>query len=161
MIQAPHPHLIGALLLGLLALISEPHAARARTVVIEDAGTSILEPVVALRWKSIAPTHGAGSNQMVGVMTVRLRLNLAPWLHRSAHIYLSLPRQQPGPMQASWTAQEHLMPGQVQSGNRVLVYSGPITSAVLEDTLRFEFTIDGRLVQRAFPVSVQFEMDGA
>jgi hypothetical protein len=161
MSRAPHSQLIGALMLALVALLIEPQAARACTIVIEDAGTSILEPVVALRWKSVAPTRGAGNNQMVGVMTVRLRLNLAPWLHRAGHIYLSLPRQQPGPMLASWTAQEHLIPGQVQSGNRVLVYSGPITSAVLEDTLRFEFTIDGRLVQRAFPVSVQFEMDGA
>ncbi len=147
--------------IALIAWLVLPGAVPARTVVIDDAGTSILEPLVALRWKNAAPTRGAHNDQMVGFMTVRLRLNVAPWMHRTARIYLSLPQQPPGPMQVSWTAQQHLAQGEMQSGNRVLVYVGPIMGPILEDTVRFRLTIDGRWVQHAFPVSMQFEMDEA
>jgi hypothetical protein len=51
------------------------------------------------------------------------------------------------------------MPGQIRSGNRVLVYAGPITTPFMEDVFRFQFSVDGNLVQRAFPVTYRFEMD--
>jgi hypothetical protein len=41
----------------------------------------------------------------------------------------------------------------------VLVYSGPITSAFMEDTLTFQFTVNGALLRRSVPVTYHFEMD--
>jgi len=96
---------------------------------------------------------------MIGSMSVRVHINVAPWLKHSGRIYLSLPAQQPGPMGLTWTTQGRFLPGQVQSGNRVLVYSGPITTPFMEDTLTFQFTLDGALMRRAVPVSYHFEMD--
>jgi hypothetical protein len=51
------------------------------------------------------------------------------------------------------------MPGRVRSGNRVLVYAGPITAPFMEDVFTFQFSLDGNLVQRTFPVTYRFEMD--
>jgi hypothetical protein len=51
------------------------------------------------------------------------------------------------------------MPGQVRSGNRVLVYAGPITAPFMEDVFRFQFSVDGRLLPRPMPVTYHFEMD--
>ena len=51
------------------------------------------------------------------------------------------------------------MPGQLQSGNRVLVYSGPITTPFMEDVLKFQFSVNGALMRRTFPVTFHFEMD--
>lgn len=141
-----------------LAIIWTP-AAQARTTPIDDSGTQALEPSVSLRWKTAAPPHGASNTTMVGRTTLRVRLNVLPWLNRHGRIYLALPAQPPGPITASWTTQGRLGPGQVLSGNRVLLYAGPITTPVIEDVVAFQFSVDGRLVSRPFPVNFRFEMD--
>jgi hypothetical protein len=133
--------------------------ASAKTVVLDDSGTQALEPAVALHWKSVAPGRSSNGNSMVGSTTFRVRVNVAPWMKRSARIYLLLPAQQPGPVTVSWTTQGKLLPGQVQSGNRVLVYSGLITRPYLEDEVNFLFNVNGALIKRAFPVNFQFVMD--
>jgi hypothetical protein len=134
-------------------------ALNAKTIVLDDSGTQALEPAVALHWKSVAPSRAAGGNLMSGNSTFRVRVNVAPWLKRNARIYLLLPLQQPGPVTVSWTTQGKLLPGQLQSGSRVLVYSGPITRPYLEDEVTFQFNVDGALIKRAFPVNFQFVMD--
>lgn len=132
--------------------------AQARPVVLDDSGTEALEPSVALRWKSVVPGRAAG-NLMVGTSVFRVRIHVAPWLHRNARIYLVLPAQQPGPLSVSWVTQGPLLPGRLQSGSRALIFSGAITRPFLEDQLKVQFSIDGTLVTRAFPVNLQFEMD--
>jgi hypothetical protein len=143
-----------------LSIIWAP-AAPAKTITIDDSGTQSLEPSVSLRWKSPAPPRaGAGAdNLMVGTTTIRVRINVMPWLRRTGRIYLNLPVQQPGPIAAAWTTQGRFLPGQLQSGNRVLVYAGPIAAPFMEDVLTFRFSVDGTLVRRSFPVSFHFEMD--
>ena len=134
-------------------------AAQAKTTTIDDSGTQALEPAVSMRWKTAAPSRSGAGNLMVGTTTIRVRINVTPWLHRSGRIYLDLPAQQPGPITASWITQGRLSSGQVHSGNRALVYAGPIATPFMEDVLRFEFSVDGTLMRRAFPVTFHFEMD--
>jgi hypothetical protein len=134
-------------------------AAQAKTITIDDSGTQALEPAVVLRWKTATPSRSAASNLMVGTTTLRVRLNVAPWLRRSGRIYLNLPAQMPGPITASWIAQGRFLPGEVRSGNRMLVYAGPISTPVLEDVLKVQFSVDGTLIRRAFPVTFHFEME--
>jgi len=125
-------------------------AALAKTVTIDDSGTQSLEPSVSLRWKSAAPPHSGTDNLMIGASTIRVRINVMPWLRHTGRIYLNLPVQQPGPITASWITQGRFLPGQVQSGNRVLVYAGPIATPFMEDVLTFRFSLDGTLVNTAF-----------
>jgi hypothetical protein len=132
--------------------------ARAKSVPIDDSASQALEPSVTMRWQSTVPRPGAG-NLMVGTTTIRVRINVLPWLHRSARIYLALPLQQPGPIGLTWTTQGRFLQGQVRSGERVLVYAGPITAPFLEDVFRFQFSVDGSLLPRATPVSYHFETD--
>jgi len=134
-------------------------AAQGKSTPIDDSGTQALEPTLSLRWKSPRPTRSGGDNLMVGTATIRVRINVLPWVRRSGRIYLVLPAQQPGPVSASWVTQGRFMPGQVRSGNRVLVYAGPITAPFMEDVFKFQFSVDGNLVQRAFPLTYRFEMD--
>ena len=123
-----------------------------------DSGSQALEPSVAMRWKSAVPRAGAG-NLMVGTTTIRVHINVLPWLRRSARIYLALPVQQPGPLTLAWTTQGRFNAGQVRSGERLLVYAGPITAPFLEDVFKFQFAVDGSLLPRATPVTYHFEMD--
>ncbi len=134
-------------------------AAQAKTTTIDDSGTQALEPSVMLRWKSAAPSRSGRDNLMVGSTTVRVRINVTPWLHRSGRIYLNLPAQQSGPIAASWITQGRFQPGQLRSGNRMLIYAGLISAPVLEDVLKFQFSVDGTLIQRPIPVTIRFEMD--
>jgi hypothetical protein len=134
-------------------------AAPARTVTIDDSGTQSLEPSVSLRWKSASPPHSGTDNLLVGTTTIRVRINVTPWLRHTGRIYLNFPVQPPGPITVSWIAQGRFLSGQTQSGNRVLVYAGPIAAPFMEDVLTFRFSVNGALVQRGFPVSFHFEMD--
>ena len=136
-------------------------AARAKTTAIDDSGTQALEPSVNLRWKAATPSRSRSrrDNLMVGTTTIRVRINVTPWLRRSGRIFLTLPAQQPGPITASWVTQGRFMPGQVQSGNRTLVYAGPIAAPFMEEVMKFEFNVDGTLVQHPLPVTFHFEMD--
>jgi len=134
-------------------------AAQAKTTTIDDSGTQALEPSVSMRWQTPAPSRNGGANLMVGTTTLRVRLNVTPWLRRSGRIYLDLPAQQPGPITTSWITQGRFMPGQVHSGNRVLIYAGPIATPFLEDVMKFQFSLDGSLISRAIPVTFHFEMD--
>jgi hypothetical protein len=142
-----------------LALTIICAAAQANSIIIDDSGTQALEPAVSMRWKTATPARSMADNVMTGTTTVRVRLNVMPWLRHSGRIYLSLPAQQPGPIRLSWLTQGHFQPGQVQSGNRVLVYSGLITTPFMEDTLTLNFVVDGALMRRAVPITYHFEMD--
>jgi hypothetical protein len=134
-------------------------AAPATTLTLDDSGTQALDPGVSMRWQTAVPPRSGGADLLVGTTTIRVRINVMPWLKRSARIYLALPAQPPGPLAASWTTQGQLLPGQLRSGSRVLVYAGPITAGFIEDTLKFQFSVNAALIGRAYPVNFHFEMD--
>jgi hypothetical protein len=134
-------------------------AAHAKSTTVDDSGSVALQPTVLMRWKTAVPTRTAAGKLMVGTTTIRVRLNVMPWLKHSGRIYLALPAQQPGPISLSWITQGRFLPGQLVSGNRVLVYAGPITTPFMEDTLTFQFSVAGSSMQRAVPVTYHFEMD--
>jgi hypothetical protein len=144
---------------ALILTIIAGTALEAKSITIDDSGTQSLEPAVRMRWQSATPARSAADDVMIGTTTVRVRINVTPWLKRAGRIYLSLPAQEPGPIRLSWSTQGRLLPGQVQSGNRVLVYAGPITTPFMEDTLTLQFVVSGTLLRRAVPVAYHFEMD--
>jgi hypothetical protein len=131
----------------------------ANTTLIDDSGTQFLEPAVDMRWQSATPRRSGDNSQMLGTTTVRLRLNVAPWLRRFGRIYLALPAQPPGPITATWSSQGGLRAGSLRSGGRALLYAGPITTPFIEDVLTLQLQIDGSLMQRASSVNFRLEMD--
>lgn len=132
--------------------------ALAKTTVIDDSGTLPYNAALAMRWQQQQP-RGALKNQMIGTLQLRVRLNVAAWLHRSGRIYMVLPAQQPGAMNVSWTTQGRLLPGQLTPGSRTLVYAGPITTPFMEDGVQLTITVDGRRMLQAYPVNFRFEID--
>lgn len=130
----------------------------ARTTVIDDSGTLPHDASLALRWQQLVP-RGLVNNQMIGTLALHVKLNVTPWLHRTGRIYLVLPAQQPGALTASWTTQGRLMPGQVVTGQRTLVYAGPITTPFLEDMVQLTLSVDGRRLSQGYQINFHFEMD--
>ena len=133
-------------------------SASARTVAIDDSGTLPYNATLAMRWREISPRTRA-STEMVGALDLRVRLNVSPWLKHRGHIYMVLPAQAPGAITANWTTNGRLLPGQVSTGGRALIYAGPITTAFIEDMVHLTVTVDGRRMVQSYPVSFRFEMD--
>jgi hypothetical protein len=104
-------------------------AAGAKSITIDDSGTTAIGPAVSMRWKTATPSRSGGANLMVGSMTVRVRINVTPWLRHSGRIYLSLPAQQPGPIGLSWITQGRFLAA--RSSPAVVCWCTPAPLALL------------------------------
>ncbi|HQR69322.1 MAG TPA: hypothetical protein PLE54_01865 [Burkholderiaceae bacterium] len=143
-------------LLACAALTS--FAAEAATYRVEEAGTFPQESTAPMRWRQIAPSRG-GDNTVEGTTTVNVRLNLAPWQNRVGRLFMVLPEQPLTPVRVSWSTQGRLLSGQLVSGHRALVYAGPITMPLLEETLVLKFEADGTRLNSAQRLQFHFEID--
>jgi hypothetical protein len=140
----------------LAAAIAMPvHAATFR---VDDSLSLPNETTTAMKWRSLAPNRIAG-NAVEGTNVVTVRLNLAPWMNRNGKIFLALPEQPIGTVTADWTTQGKLLPGTLQSGNRTLVFAGPIRAAMLEDTIVLRLTADGQRLAAPQRLQFYFEID--
>jgi len=145
-------------LLWLLVALLAPAAHAGRTSPIDDTGTLPYDAPLVLRWQQLSPRRPV-NNTLTGTTSIRVRLKVGSWMHRTGRIYLLLPAQSPGTLTASWTTQGRLLPGRVISGSRTLVYAGPVTTAFLEDVLQLTLNVDARQMDQLYHVNFQFQMD--
>lgn len=134
----------------------EPGAA---TYIVDDSSTLPFETQVPGRWRNVVGANRQMSNEIEGAATVNIRLNLAPWQNRNGRIYLALPQQPVGVVNVEWATQGRLLPGRLQSGERTLVYAGPIRTSILEDTFSVRVVADGRRVVSTQRLQFHFEID--
>jgi len=149
----------GALALVIFTTIAGAVPASAATFVVDDGASAPQESTALLRWRRFAPSRANDSNTLEGAIAVLVRLNVAPWIHRNGRVFLALPEQGTAPVRVSWTTQGRLLPGSITPGNRVLVYAGPITTAVLEETLTLQIEADGSRLPNVQRLKVHFEID--
>jgi hypothetical protein len=142
----------------LLAALAAAPCADAATFRVDDSASLPNETTTVMKWRSLAPTRSAG-NMLEGASVLTIRLNLAPWLNRNGKIYMALPEQPIGQVTAEWTTQGKLLPGQVISGERTLVYAGPIRAGLLEDTIVLKLQADGRRLIAPQRLLFHFEID--
>jgi hypothetical protein len=132
--------------------------AQGATMPVDDSGTVVMTPTVKMGSQTPL-ARGRASALLTGTTPVRVRLNVTPWLRHAGRIYLLLPAQPPGSIHASWTTQGRLLPGQVVSGTRALVYSGPINTPFIEDLLQLQIVVNGKQLNQAYDINFRFEMD--
>lgn len=144
--------LIAILMLGL------PPVAAAQAYPVDDSASQVLDGTVRMRWDSPVPRPGADST-MTGRMTVLVRLDVSPWVGRSGRIYKKLAPQLQAPVRAEWTSRGVLQPGQLRDGERTLVYSGPIMTPRLEDTLMVTLQADGNRLPDHSRLEFTFEIE--
>lgn len=149
----PLYHVLSFCIIWLAAL-----PAAAKTVVIDDSGTLPYNAALTMRWQEATP-RGPNATAMIGTLSLRVKLNVSPFLRRTGKIYLALPVQSPGAMTASWTTQGRLLAGRVVAGSRTLVYAGPLTTPFIEDNVQLTINVDGRRLQQLYRVNFRFEMD--
>ena len=132
--------------------------AGAATFRVDDSQTLPSESTTTMKWRSLAPGRVEG-NAVESSLVLTIRLNLQPWMNRNGRVYMVLPVQAIGPISAEWTTQGKLLPGTLVSGNRALVYSGPIRTALLEDTVVLRLAADGRRLVATERLQFHFEID--
>jgi hypothetical protein len=149
----------GAVSLALCAFLLAAPAAQAETTFrVDDSGTVVNQPVLQMQWRKLVPSR-AGDNMVDGQVRVALRLNLAQWLNKPVRLYMALAPVNSDPVQASWRTQGRLLSGTVRSGGRSLIYNGPVTAAILEETIDLTLTTDGRNLVSAQSLQFYFEAD--
>ena len=149
--------LAGAVALA-LASAGGTVSATAATYRVDDSATLPAESTALLRWQTAAPTRSRDA-VLEGAVAVAVRLNLAPWVGDNARLYLVLPEQGTALTRASWRTQGRLLPGEISPGQRVLVYQGPITSPILEETLTIRIEADGNQMPGMQRLKFHFEID--
>lgn len=135
-----------------------PAASIAATFRVDDSTSIPNETNVTMRWKSANPNRLTG-NAVEAAILITMRLNVAPWLNKTGKIYMALPQQPIGMVNVEWTTQGRLLPGKLISGERTLVYAGPIRSSTLEDTFAIRVETDGRRLASPQRLLFHFEID--
>lgn len=141
-----------------LLLVVASATAAAATFRVDDSASLPQESSATLRWRQLAPSRG-GDNTIEGSTRVQVRLNLAPWQKRVGRVYMVLPEQPGGRVAVSWTTQGRLLPGELVSGQRALVYAGAINAPVLEETLQLKIATDGTRLATSQRLNFHFEID--
>ena len=130
---------IGALLVC-VALVA-PRVAGASSFALDDSASVVQQPSVQLKWRERGPAARA-SSLADATTRVNVVLNPRPWLGKQARVFMLLAPQAVR-VTALWTTHGILLPGQVQSGGRTLVYEGLMPGS-LQDLIEVTVTTDGR-----------------
>jgi len=130
----------------------------AATYLVDDSASAPQESTARLRWRQAAPTR-SNDNSLEGAIVVVVRLNLAPWMNRTGRVFLALPEQGTAPVRVAWTTQGRLLAGALSPGNRALVFAGPITTPVVEETLTLQIEADGSRLPGTQRLKFHFEID--
>lgn len=143
-----------AALLALAAAFSAP----AQTYRVDDSASQVLGSTLRLKPATL-PARGAPMYMVAGEIEVLVRLDVSPWQGRRGRIYMLLPQRPGRSVTATWTTRGRLLPGALRSGERALVYSGPIPAGRLEDTQRLRIEADGRQLRPSEQLEFIFEID--
>ena len=144
-------------LLPALAVASITPATGA-TYLVDDGASAPQESTARLRWRQPAPSR-SNDNALLGAMVIVVRLNLAPWINHNGRVFLALPEQGTTAVKVSWTTLGRLLPGALTPGNRTLVFAGPITTRILEETLTLQIEADGTRLAGTQQLKFHFEID--
>ena len=144
-------------LLAYVLLASMSWVAQAATVLLDDSQSQVLDPQLALRWRSISPSKG--DHQVIGSTRVQIRLNTQAHIGQTGRIYMALPAQAGSVVNVQWQTQGIFINGQVLSGSRALVWQGKITQSLLEDVMSISLQTDGRMLQSQQALRFHFEWD--
>lgn len=128
-----------------------------RTFRVDDSGTVVLDPFLEMEWQ---PNGTSGGSSIVSAGTrVSVQLNLASFVGQTGRIYMTLPRTSGPTVRASWRTGGAMLAGSLISGERALVYSGPIGSAILRDIIDLRLEVDSARLASPESLSFGFEIE--
>ncbi|MEO8385031.1 MAG: hypothetical protein ABI583_07310 [Betaproteobacteria bacterium] len=136
---------------------TDTFAASSNPALIDDSATVVLDGTPSMNWRSITPK--SRDNAIVGRTRVNVKLATAPWLGKTARIYMVLPAESTGSAKISWRSHGLLLDGELAPGRRTLVYSGTIREKRMEDVLEVQIEADGVRLSSVQQLRFHFEID--
>ena len=132
--------------------------AQAATFRVDDSGTIVSEAVLPMRWKQLVPGRGA-DHAVEGSLRVAVRLNLSRWLNQPVRLYMALAPSTRDTVYARWSTQGRLLPGDIRTGTRTLIFNDVVRAAILEETIVLVLKTDGRTLVTPQELQFYFELD--
>jgi hypothetical protein len=130
---------------------------QAATFLLDDSQSQVMDANMPMQWRSISPSKG--DHQVVGTTRVQVKLDTRAWVGKFVRIYMALPAQPSGTVVAKWQVQGPMIAGQLNSGQRGLVWSGMVPGALLEDVMTVTVQTDGRFLSAPQLLRFYFEVD--
>lgn len=140
-----------------LALALVAGAAGAQTQRLDDSGSHTDPPNAQMQWLPQSPGDRDGG--METWVLVNLRIDTRAWIGRSGSVYMVMPRDQSSNIEAVWTARGPLRSGRLTSGERALVYAGPITGDTLSDQIHVRLRSGPDWQSASRRLNFHFEID--
>ena len=108
-------------------------AAVAETHQLDDSLSHTVPPTAQMQWRP--QTRSDVDGGMEAWVRVNIRIDTQAWIGRSGRVYMVLPRDESATLEAVWTTDGPLLAGRLVSGERALVYAGPISAGTLSDQM--------------------------
>ena len=131
---------------------------QAATIRVDDSGTVVNEVILPMRWKQLIPGRGA-DHSVEGGLKVAVRLDLTRWLNQPIRLYMALAPSTSDAVYARWTTQGRLLPGDIRTGNRTLIFNDVVRAVSLEETIMLVLKTDGRTLVTPQELKFYFEID--
>lgn len=147
--------LAGLLVWGLLAGVMAAQAGGAHR--LDDSATSVEQAPPRMEW--LPPRPGTPADMLTTQLVVNVRIDTRQWVGRQARVYMVLPPDESPPLALSWTSNGRLLPGQLASGERALVYVGPIDAPLLQDRLTIQVMARANWLGSSRRLTVHFECE--
>lgn len=125
---------------------------------LDDSLSHTVPPNLQMQWLPLTPGH-AFAGGMEAWLHVNVKIDTRGWVGRSGRIFMVLPRDEASVVEAVWTTQGRLQAGRLLSGERSLVFAGPITSDTLEDQLRVRLRSNADWQSNTRRLTFHFELD--
>lgn len=143
------------LIWGLLAWVAAAQAAGAYR--LDDSASAVEQIHPRMEW--LPPRPGAPADVLTTQFAVNVRIDMRQWVGRQVRIYMVLPADDSPPLELNWTSQGRLLPGRLVSGERVLVYAGPIDAPTLHDRLTVQVLARANWMGNSRRLAVHFECE--
>ena len=108
-------------------------AAVAETHQLDDSLSHTVPPTAQMQW--LPQTRADQDGGMEAWVRVNIHIDTRDWIGRSGRVYMVLPRDESATLEAVWTTDGKLLAGRLVSGERALVYAGPISAGTLSDQM--------------------------
>jgi len=151
----PEAAFIRIIAIGMCGLTASAIAA---TYPVDDRATVPYGSTAKMDWDRALPARRISAG-LSGSLAVQVRLDVRPWRNRTGRIFLRLQNATVNAISAAWTTEGRLLPGSVQTGERALVYAGPIRVDAIEDVMTVAVHGDGRRLIRDEVANFSFEID--
>lgn len=149
--------LVFSILLGCLAGLSASPALAGDVIVLDDSRTYTEPPSIAMQWRQQTPANPSGG--MEAWLKVNVHVSTAEHAGQRGRIYLSMPQDENGTLEATWQSRGILRAGQLSTGERTLVFAGTLPASALVDQLSMRLRSGNDWRSDSRRVRMQFELE--